>query len=140
MLLRKENLARRPFGRSPITDPAPQCPDLPVTEPVRMRLLQMLEDRLCLQSRFGRQQFSNLFPFIRERIRPRSPVMLLSHLARQAPIPQVLSLSSGPSPPSPLQSPPTTSALLVARVALPAVRSPYKSSPTCTAFALPASG
>src|SRR6185369_8161474 len=49
-------------------------------------------------------------------------------------------LSSGPSPPSPPQSPTPTSALPAARVALPADRSPYKSSPTCTAFACLATG
>src|SRR5947208_1500957 len=45
----------------------------------------------------------------------------------------ISALSSGPCPPSLTQSPTTTSALPAARVALPADRSPYKSSPTCIA-------
>src|SRR6185295_11569270 len=82
MFLRKEHLSWRSFGCSPITNPAPQCPHLPVTEPARMRLLQMLKDGLSLQPWFDREQLTNLFPAIGERIRPRSPRMLLSHLAR----------------------------------------------------------
>jgi Domain of unknown function (DUF4158) len=49
-------------------------------------------------------------------------------------------LSSGPCPPSLRQSPTPTSALTAAKVALLADRSPYKSSPTCIALALPAFG
>jgi hypothetical protein len=32
MLLRKEHLSGRPFRRSPITNPAPQCPHLSVAK------------------------------------------------------------------------------------------------------------
>src|SRR4051812_12088545 len=48
MLLGKEHLPRRPFRRPPVTDPAPQCPYLPVTESAWMRLLKMLKQRLRL--------------------------------------------------------------------------------------------
>jgi hypothetical protein len=56
-----------------------------------MSLLQMLEHGLCLQTRLEGELLPNLIPNIRERIRSCSPRMLLSHLAWQAPIPQVLS-------------------------------------------------
>src|SRR3982750_4302220 len=52
MLLRKEHFSRRPFRCPPVADPASQRPYLSVIEPARMCLLQLLEDRLCLQTWF----------------------------------------------------------------------------------------
>src|SRR3954454_20096894 len=89
MLLRKKHLAGWSFGRSPVANPPAQCPHLPITEPTRLRLLQMLEDRLGLYPWFNGEQLLNLIPAIGERIRPCAPRMLLSHLAGQAPISQV---------------------------------------------------
>ena len=91
----------------------------------------MLKQGLGLQARLERELLPNLLPNLRERIWSCSPRMLLSHLAWQARSPRYFRAVFGSMPPLPTLSLTSTSVRLLARVALPADRSPYKSPPTC---------
>ena len=125
MFLSEIHFSRRPFRCPPITDPAPQGPNLPVTEPARIHLPQIFENRFRLQTWLDGEQLPNLFPLIGERIRSRSPRVLQSRSA-DAGRAGISALSSGPCPSSLTLSLTTTSALPVARVALPAARSHHE--------------
>ena len=74
VLLRKEHLPARTFGRPPPLDSPLQRVELPVGEPARVLPLQCLEKRLRLQPRVRLHLLTDFLPHVLERIDPRSPV------------------------------------------------------------------
>src|SRR5581483_998031 len=91
MLLREEHFLGRAFRCPPLLDPPLQRPQLSVAELAWLRLLEVLKQGLSLQPWFHLEPLPNVFPNLGERIEPRPPLMLLLHLTRQPPIPQVFS-------------------------------------------------
>ena len=136
MLLGKEHFARRPFRCPPVLDPAPQCPHLSILEPPGIRSLQMLKQRLSLQTWLGSSATAESLPTYPQ-TDPAAFATYAFVASRSAVVDPagISALFSGPSPPS-LPRLPATTSVSVATAASPADRSPYKSSSTCIVLAL----
>ena len=82
MLLDKHDFLGQPITCSPDFDPSLQCPKLAFLISLRMFPAQILKNGFCLDCLVSLQNLQNLWPYLLERILPRSPRPLPSGLAR----------------------------------------------------------
>lgn len=85
VLLREENLLGRARRRPPLPHAPLQRPHLARLEAAWILALQPLEQRLGLECWFSFQLRRHLLPHAVERVRPRSPIARLTHLAGKLP-------------------------------------------------------